>query len=88
MVKFLGAQASQVIQSHGSAARFTFLLLPPCAFFFLSPDDATRDTFERVASLKDGSEEGSQVRVEMSFLEIYNENVFDLLAASSPVRRS
>ncbi|CAN0171121.1 unnamed protein product, partial [Ascophyllum nodosum] len=39
-------------------------------------------------TINDDSEEGSQVRVEMSFLEIYNENVFDLLATSSPVRRS
>eukprot|EP00752_Nemacystus_decipiens_P010965 g9745.t2 len=41
---------------------------------------ALTDTFERVAKMNEGGEAG--VRVEMSFLEIYNENVFDLLAAA------
>lgn len=47
----------------------------PCACVF-------RDMFERVAK----SDEDS-LRVEMSFLEIYIENVYDLLAAVDAVRR-
>lgn len=44
-----------------------------------------RDTFERVAAISARGEEAS-VHVEMSFLEIYNESVYDLLAAASTVR--
>lgn len=45
-----------------------------------------RDTFERVAAISARGEEAN-VHVEMSFLEIYNENVYDLLAAASTVRK-
>lgn len=45
-----------------------------------------RDTFERVAKME--AEESEEVRVEMSFLEIYIENVYDLLAATDAVRSS
>ncbi|CAM9682757.1 unnamed protein product [Sphacelaria rigidula] len=38
---------------------------------------ALNDTFERLATMQ-----GERPRVEMSFLEIYNENVYDLLASS------
>lgn len=40
-----------------------------------------RDTFERV----DQAEGDNRPRVEMSFLEIYIENVYDLLAAADEV---
>ncbi|CAN0387398.1 unnamed protein product, partial [Ectocarpus fasciculatus] len=42
---------------------------------------ALTDTFGRVAQM--GADE-AEVRVEMSFLEIYIENVYDLLAATEP----
>ena len=42
-----------------------------------------RDTFERVSAMQKDEHE---VRVEMSFLEIYIENVYDLLAAADAVR--
>lgn len=40
------------------------------------------DTFTRVGQVA----EESRPRVEMSFLEIYNENVYDLLGAGDEVR--
>lgn len=44
------------------------------------------DTFERVAQMNAAGDE-AEVRVEMSFLEIYIENVYDLLAAADAVRQ-
>lgn len=49
--------------------------------FAINSSGLFRDTFERVAK----SEGDNEPTVEMSFLEIYNENVYDLLAASDGV---
>lgn len=52
--------------------------------FFLSVASFfSSDTFERVAQMSAAGE--AEVRVEMSFLEIYIENVYDLLAAADAV---
>ena len=59
-------------------------LLPDVVVVMACFMHASRDTFERVAQMKEAGE--AEVRVEMSFLEIYIENVYDLLAAADTVR--